>query len=177
MNLIQNKKIIGFAAYSGTGKTTLIKEIIKILKKLDYRVSVIKHAHHDFDIDLPGKDSYEIRKSGAENMLVSSKNRWALIHENNYHDELSLVDLLGKLDNLKYDLILIEGFKTEPFPKIELYREEINKNRGLLSESDENIVAIATESATKLNTNLTVLDINKPQDIVNFIINFLDIYK
>ena len=177
MNLIQNKKIIGFAAYSGTGKTTLIKEIIKILKGLDYRVSVIKHAHHDFDIDLPGKDSYEIRKSGAENMLVSSKNRWALMHENNYHDELSLVDLLGKLDNLKYDLILIEGFKTEPFPKIELYREEINKNRGLLSESDENIVAIATESATKLNTNLTVLDINKPQDIVNFIINFLDIYK
>ena len=177
MNLIQNKKIIGFAAYSGTGKTTLIKEIIKILKGLDYRVSVIKHAHHDFDIDLPGKDSYEIRKSGAENMLVSSKNRWALMHENNYHDELSLVDLLGKLDNLKYDLILIEGFKTEQFPKIELYREEINKNRGLLSESDENIVAIATESATKLNTNLTVLDINKPQDIVNFIINFLDIYK
>ena len=177
MNLIQNKKIIGFAAYSGTGKTTLIKEIIKILKKLDYRVSVIKHAHHDFDIDLPGKDSYEIRKSGAENMLVSSKNRWALMHENNYHDELSLVDLLGKLDNLKYDLILIEGFKTEPFPKIELYREEINKNRGLLSESDENIVAIATENVTKLNTNLTVLDINKPQDIVNFIINFLDIYK
>tara|TARA_B100001248_G_scaffold137161_1_gene103009 strand:- start:2767 stop:3300 length:534 start_codon:yes stop_codon:yes gene_type:complete len=177
MNLIQNKKIIGFAAYSGTGKTTLIKEIIKILKELDYRVSVIKHAHHDFDIDLPGKDSYEIRKSGAENMLVSSKNRWALMHENNYHDELSLVDLLGKLDNLKYDLILIEGFKTEPFPKIELYREEINKNRGLLSESDENIVAIATESATKLNTNLTVLDINKPQNIVNFIINFLDIYK
>ena len=177
MNLIQNKKIIGFAAYSGTGKTTLIKEIIKILKELDYRVSVIKHAHHDFDIDLPGKDSYEIRKSGAENMLVSSKNRWALMHENNYHDELSLVDLIGKLDNLKYDLILIEGFKTEPFPKIELYREEINKNRGLLSESDENIVAIATESATKLNTNLIVLDINKPQNIVNFIINFLDIYK
>ena len=177
MNLIQNKKIIGFAAYSGTGKTTLIKEIIKILKGLDYRVSVIKHAHHDFDIDLPGKDSYEIRKSGAENMLISSKNRWALMHENNYHDELSLIDLLGNLDNLKYDLILIEGFKTESFPKIELYREEISKNRGLLSESDENIVAIATENATKLNTNLVVLDINKPQDIVNFIINFLDIDK
>ncbi len=177
MNLIQNKKIIGFAAHSGTGKTTLIKEIIKILIKLDYRVSVIKHAHHDFDIDLPGKDSYEIRKSGAENMLVSSKNRWALMHENKYHDELSLIDLIGKLDNLKYDLILIEGFKTESFPKIELYREEINKNRGLLSDSDENIVAIATEKLTKLNTSLALLDINKPHDIANFIINFLDIGK
>ena len=170
-------KIFGLAGWSGSGKTTLIVKLIPLIIGKGLTVSTIKHAHHAFDIDRPGKDSFEHRQSGAKEVLISSANRWALMHENNYHDELSLVDLLGKLDNLKYDLILIEGFKTEPFPKIELYREEINKNRGLLSESDENIVAIATESATKLNTNLTVLDINKPQDIVNFIINFLDIYK
>ena len=177
MSLIQNNKLIGFAAYSGTGKTTLIKDVAMILKKSNYRVSVIKHAHHNFDIDQPGKDSYEIRKSGAENMLISSKNRWALMHENMNNNELTLIDLINLLGKIKYDLILVEGFKAESFPKIELYRKEVSKDRGLLSSSDKNIVAIATEQKTKLETSLPVLDINNPQNIVDFIINFLDIYK
>ena len=177
MSLIQNNKLIGFAAYSGTGKTTLIKNVVMILKKSNYRVSVIKHAHHNFDIDQPGKDSYEIRKSGAENMLISSKNRWALMHENMNNNELTLIDLINLLGKIKYDLILVEGFKAESFPKIELYRKEVSKDRGLLSSSDKNVVAIATEQKTKLETSLPVLDINNPQNIVDFIINFLNIKK
>ena len=177
MSLIQNNKLIGFAAYSGTGKTTLIKDVVMILKKSNYRVSVIKHAHHNFDIDQPGKDSYEIRKSGAENMLISSKNRWALMHENMNNNELTLIDLINLLEKIKYDLILVEGFKAESFPKIELYRKEVSKDRGLLSSSDKNVVAIATEQKTKLETSLPVLDINNPQNIVDFIINFLNIKK
>ena len=177
MSLIQNNKLIGFAAYSGTGKTTLIKDVVMILKKSNYRVSVIKHAHHNFDIDQPGKDSYEIRKSGAENMLISSKNSWALMHENTNNNELTLVDLVNLLGKIKYDLILVEGFKAESFPKIELYREEIRKDRELVSSSDKNIVAIATEQKTKLETSLPVLDINNPQNIADFIINFLNISK
>lgn len=177
MSLIQNKKLMGFAAYSGTGKTTLIKDVVMILKKSNYRVSVIKHAHHNFDIDQPGKDSYEIRKSGAENMLISSKNRWALMHENTNNNELTLVDLVNLLGKIKYDLILVEGFKAESFPKIELYRKEISKDRELLSSSDKNIIAIATEKKTKLETSLPVLDINNPQNIADFIINFLNISK
>ena len=177
MSLIQNNKLIGFAAYSGTGKTTLIKDVVMILKKSNYRVSVIKHAHHNFDIDQPGKDSYEIRKSGAENMLISSKHRWALMHENMNNNELTLIDLINLLGKIKYDLILVEGFKAESFPKIELYRKEVSKDRGLLSSSDKNVVAIATEQKTKLETSLPVLDINNPQNIVDFIINFLNIKK
>ena len=177
MSLIQNNKLIGFAAYSGTGKTTLIKDVVMILKKSNYRVSVIKHAHHNFDIDQPGKDSYEIRKSGAENMLISSENRWALMHENMNNDELTLINLINLLEKIKYDLILVEGFKAESFPKIELYRKEVSKDRELLSSSDKNIVAIAAEQKTKLETSLPVLDINNPQNIADFIINFLNISK
>ena len=177
MSLIQNNKLIGFAAYSGTGKTTLIKDVVMILKKSNYRVSVIKHAHHNFDIDQPGKDSYEIRKSGAENMLISSENRWALMHENVNNNELTLINLINLLEKIKYDLILVEGFKAESFPKIELDRKEVSKDRELLSSSDKNVVAIATEQKTKLETSLPVLDINNPQNIADFIINFLNISK
>ena len=177
MTIIQNKKLIGFAAYSGTGKTTLIKKIVAILNESNLRVSVIKHAHHNFDVDQPGKDSHEIRKSGAENMLISSNNRWALMHENNYNNELKLKDLLNILNNVDSDIILVEGFKAEKFPKIELYREEIAKDKGLLCKLDESIVAIATDSNIDLNKEIVFLDINKPQEIVDFIINYLNLAK
>ena len=110
-------------------------------------------------------------------MLISSENRWALMHENINNDELTLIDLINLLEKIKYDLILVEGFKAESFPKIELYREEISKDRELLSSSDKNVVAIATEQKTKLETSLLVLDINNPQNIADFIINFLNISK
>ena len=175
MSTINYKKIIGFAAYSGTGKTTLIKEVVSILKKSKYKVSVIKHAHHNFEIDKPGKDSYEIRSSGAENMLISSSKRWALIHENNNNSELKLTDLLNILEKIESDVILVEGFKAEKFPKIELYRKEIGKE--LLCISDRNIVAIATDSDINVDDNIKILDINNPTQIVDYIIEYLDISK
>ena len=178
MNIIQNNKLIGFAAYSGTGKTTLIKEVVSILKKLDYKISVIKHAHHDFDVDKPGKDSYEIRKSGADNMLISSTNRWVLMHDNKGSNELSLRDLIKKLEfSTESDVILVEGFKAEKFPKIELYRKKISEDRELLSISDNSIVAIATDDTSNVNSNLPVLDINKPHDIAAFLLKYLKISK
>jgi molybdopterin-guanine dinucleotide biosynthesis protein MobB len=175
MNIIKNKKIIGFAAFSGTGKTTLIKSIVTVLKKLNYTVSVIKHAHHNFDLDKPEKDSYEIRKAGAENMLISSRKRWALIHENINNNELNLSALVNILDNKNSDIILVEGFKAEKFPKIELYRKHISKS--FLHENDENIVAIACDEDIKINRNIKKLDINNPQEIAKYIIGYLQIDK
>tara|TARA_Y100001936_G_scaffold76196_1_gene74683 strand:+ start:1493 stop:2011 length:519 start_codon:yes stop_codon:yes gene_type:complete len=172
---MKSKKIIGFAAFSGTGKTTLIKKIVSILSKKKYTVSVIKHAHHNFDLDQPGKDSYEIRKSGAENILISSEKRWALIHENKNNQELSLEDLLNILGNIDSDIILVEGFKKENFPKIELYREEIGKD--ILFYNDKNIVAFATDVDINIEQNIEKLDINDPQQIVDYIIKFLSINK
>ena len=172
---MKSKKIIGFAAFSGTGKTTLIKKIVSILSKKKYTVSVIKHAHHNFDLDQPGKDSYEIRKSGAENILISSEKRWALIHENKNNQELSLEDLLNILENIDSDIILVEGFKKENFPKIELYRKEIGKD--ILFYNDKNIVAFATDVDINIEQNIEKLDINDPQQIVDYIIKFLSIDK
>lgn len=172
---MKSKKIIGFAAFSGTGKTTLIKKIVSILSKKKYTVSVIKHAHHNFDLDQPGKDSYEIRKSGAENILISSEKRWALIHENKNNQELSLEDLLNILGNIDSDIILVEGFKKENFPKIELYRKEIGKD--ILFYNDKNIVAFATDVDINIEQNIEKLDINDPQQIVDYIIKFLSIDK
>tara|TARA_B100000676_G_C17986731_1_gene792351 strand:+ start:21 stop:539 length:519 start_codon:yes stop_codon:yes gene_type:complete len=172
---MKSKKIIGFAAFSGTGKTTLIKKIVSILSKKKYTVSVIKHAHHNFDLDQPGKDSYEIRKSGAENILISSEKRWALIHENKNNQELSLEDLLNILGNIDSDIILVEGFKKENFPKIELYRKEIGKD--ILFYNDKNIVAFATDVDINIEQNIEKLDINDPQQIVDYIIKFLSLDK
>jgi len=171
---MKNKKIIGFAAFSGTGKTTLIKKIVSILSKR-FTVSVIKHAHHDFDLDHPGKDSYEIRKSGAENILISSEKRWALIHENKNNKELTLENLLDILENINSDIVLVEGFKKENFPKIELYRKEIGKD--LLFFNDKNIIAFATDSNMDIDGNIEKLDINEPQQIVDYIIKFLSLDK
>ena len=171
---MKNKKIIGFAAFSGTGKTTLIKKIVSILSKR-FTVSVIKHAHHDFDLDHPGKDSYEIRKSGAENILISSEKRWALIHENKNNKELTLENLLDILENINSDIVLVEGFKKENFPKIELYRKEIGKD--LLFFNDKSIIAFATDSNMDIDGNIEKLDINEPQQIVDYIIKFLSLDK
>ena len=170
-----NKNIIGFAAYSGTGKTTLIKQLVNNLSNAGYKVSVIKHAHHDFDTDHPGKDSYEIRKAGSTNILVSSKKRWALIHENDSNEESSFIELVNLINNVETDIILVEGFKAENFPKIELYRKNIGK--GFLYENDFNIIAIASDEKINISRNIDVLDINNPHQIVDYIIKFLNLPK
>jgi molybdopterin-guanine dinucleotide biosynthesis protein B len=164
-----NIPIIGFAAYSGTGKTTLLINIIPILKKRGIEVGVIKHAHHTFEIDQPGKDSYEIRKAGANQMLIGSKQRWALMVEQDEEDqEKRLQEYISHLDQDKLDLILVEGFKPEAIPKIELHRPSLGNP--LISNSDDSVIAIATDAPLTDNTKLDILDLNDYQAIVDYII-------
>ncbi|WP_284943761.1 molybdopterin-guanine dinucleotide biosynthesis protein B [Acidisoma cladoniae] len=136
-------KVFGFAGWSGAGKTTLIRQVITRLVGQGLRVSTLKHAHHAFDIDHPGKDSWEHRKAGASEVLVVSDIRWALMHELNGAPEPSLGELLGKL--APADLVLIEGFKRSDHPKMEVYRAANGKPP--LHPEDSTIIGIASDSA------------------------------
>ena len=161
--------IVGFAAYSGTGKTTLLINIIPILKNQGVEIGVIKHAHHAFEIDQPGKDSYEIRKAGASQMLIGSKKRWALMIEQDEEDQsIRLQEYISHLDQNKLDLILVEGFKPEAIPKIELHRPSLKQP--LICEADDSVIAIATDEPLTNNINLPILDLNNYEAIANFII-------
>jgi molybdopterin-guanine dinucleotide biosynthesis protein B len=141
-------KVIGLAGWSGAGKTTLLTRLIPHFIRQGLRVSVIKHAHHEFDVDIPGKDSWVHRQSGAAEVLVSSTRRWALMHELRGANEPKLPQLLAKLSPV--DLVLIEGFKREPHRKIEVHRAANGKPA--LFPDDPGIVGIATD--TKLETTL-----------------------
>nr|WP_286241055.1 molybdopterin-guanine dinucleotide biosynthesis protein MobB [Neptuniibacter halophilus] len=164
-------KLLGFAAWSGTGKTTLLKQLIPALKAEGIRVGVIKHAHHQFDIDHPGKDSYEIRKAGAEQMLICSGKRWALMVEQDQGDRPSLNHMLSRLDHSLLDLVLIEGFKKEPIPKIELHRPALG--RPLIHPEDSNIMAVASDEPVPLSRDLPALDLNDIPAIIEFIKAYL----
>lgn len=160
--------VVGFCAHSGTGKTTLLVKLLQILRARGVRVGVIKHAHHNFDTDRPGKDSYELRKAGAQRMLVSSRRRWALVHEHVGEDrETPLEELAAIVSRGPLDLILVEGFKHEPFPKIELHRKELK--RPLLHPEDANIIALATNDKPDADIGIPVLDIDNPQAIADFL--------
>lgn len=160
--------LLGFAAYSGTGKTTLLKQVIPLLKAEQIRIGMIKHAHHDFDIDQPGKDSFELRKAGADQMLIASSKRWALMVETPGQTEADLQVLINQLNTASLDLILIEGFKHLPYPKIELHRQELHKP--YLYTGDKTIIAVALDEQIIENCPLTVLDINQPEQISEFIL-------
>ena len=134
-------RVIGVAGWSGAGKTTLIKALIPRLLARGLRVSTVKHAHHRFDVDQPGKDSWEHRQAGATEVLVASAARWALMHELRDAPEPSLRFLLGRLAPV--DLVLIEGFKREPYPKIEVFRAEAGKPP--LHPEDPAVVAVASD--------------------------------
>lgn len=164
--------VLGFAAYSGSGKTTLLVRLLPLLKRRGLRLGLIKHTHHRFEIDSPGKDSYELRKAGASQVLIGSKHRWALIVENESEKKPStLADLIGRLEQDRLDLILVEGFKLERIPKIEVYRPSLNKP--LLSPSDPAFIAIATDAPLEVHTPLPLLDLNQPAAIADFIIHYL----
>jgi molybdopterin-guanine dinucleotide biosynthesis protein MobB len=169
--------LLGFVAYSGTGKTTLLCKLIPLLRQQGLRIGVIKHAHHDFDIDYPKKDSYEIRKSGAERVLITSHQRTAIIIEHpDMGDKPSLTDALATIPSEGLDLLLIEGFKQVAYPKIELHREALNKP--YLYPEDNNIIAIACDynlknRLKKQDMNMQAIqqfDLNHPQQLVDFII-------
>ena len=161
--------VLGFAAYSGTGKTTLLVKLIPLLREAGIRVALIKHAHHDFDIDIPGKDSYELRKAGADQVLVASAKRRALIREMTAEAEPQLEDLVNELDLEQVDLVLVEGFRHVAFPKIELHRPSLN--RDLISAHDVSVIAVAADEM--IDTGLPLLDINQPENIVSFIMEWM----
>lgn len=163
--------LIGIAAFSGTGKTTLLKQVLPLLQQRGVRVGVIKHAHHRFDIDTPGKDSYELRHAGAGQMLIGSRNRWALMTETpEEQQDPDLNYLIRQLDPSRLDLILVEGFKHLPFPKIELHRPSTGNQ--LLFPNDPHIVAIAHDETLPVATQLPQLDINSPIAVADFIVSY-----
>ena len=151
---IADMKIIGLAGWSGSGKTTLLTRVIPLLVARGYRVSTVKHAHHAFDVDQPGKDSHTHRMAGATEVLVSSANRFALMHELRGEPEPALDTLLDKLSPV--DLVLVEGFKRAAHPKLEVHRAEVGKP--LLAPDDPHIVAIASDVAVSANVPVIPLD-------------------
>ncbi len=157
-------RIFGFAGFSGSGKTTLIENLVPLLTGRGLRVSLIKHAHHAFDVDQPGKDSYRHREAGASEVLVTSSNRWALMHELRGAPEPSLYELVGRLSSC--DLVLVEGFKRERIPKLEIHRAA-HAGAGLLFPHDAHIVGIATDSP--LETRLPVFDLEDFEGIADFV--------
>lgn len=159
--------IIGFVAGSGTGKTTLLLKIIPLMKQRGLRLGVIKHTHHRFDIDKPGKDSYRLRHAGVDQTLVASRHRWALMVETTPLDEPNLDGLLPHLDPEKLDLILVEGFKHESIPKIEIHRPQLGHTP--LFPQDPLIIAVACDVPLVIATHLPLLDMNQPEEIVAFI--------
>lgn len=166
---MNTRPLLGIVAYSGTGKTTLLKQLIPLLAQCGVRVGLIKHSHHDVDVDTPGKDSYELRKAGANQTMVASGRRWALMTETPDHaEEPDLAYLASRFDGDKIDLILVEGFKHEPIPKIALYRAAVG--RSLESLIDQHVIAVASDS---LVDGIVALDLNQPRQIAEFIQQWL----
>jgi molybdopterin-guanine dinucleotide biosynthesis protein B len=162
-------KIFGFAGWSGSGKTTLIEKLIPRFVGRGLRVSLIKHAHHTFDVDTPGKDSYRHRQAGATEILVTSSRRWVLMHELRGAHEPSFDEHVRHLSPC--DLLLVEGFKFAPIPKLEVWRKE--PGEPLLHPNDPHIVAVASDE--KLDTKLPLLQLNDDAAISEFIVRFLEI--
>lgn len=182
--------ILGFAAYSGTGKTTLLEKLIPLLRARGLRVAVLKHAHHNFDIDKPGKDSYRLRKAGAEQMLIASDQRWAMMIET--EKPQSFENLLTQFNHDELDLIIVEGFKGESIPKIELHRASLGHDliccspdqvytdntcgyAGLHEKAEQSqplrggFIAVAADTQLQLPQAMILLDINQPQQIATYI--------
>ena len=164
-------KVFGFAGYSGSGKTTLIERLIPIFVARGVSVSLVKHAHHTFDVDQPGKDSWRHRKAGCTEVLISSSHRWALMHELRGAPEPHLAEQLHHL--APCDLVLVEGYKREHIPKLEVYRAEVGEP--LIHPHDENVIAVATDKP--IETHLPQLDLNAPEPIAEFILKHVGIIR
>jgi molybdopterin-guanine dinucleotide biosynthesis protein MobB len=158
-------RIIGLAGWSGSGKTTLITKLIPCLLARGLRVSTLKHAHHGFDLDKPGKDSFVHRAAGATEVIISSAKRWAILHELREEPEWDLGALVAKMSPV--DLVLVEGFKRDAFPKLEIHR--IANGKPLLHPEDPHIVAVASDSAL-LAAQVPVVDLNDIEVIAEFLL-------
>lgn len=162
--------LLAIAAWSGTGKTTLLRKLIPELRARGIRPGLIKHTHHNMDIDKPGKDSYELRKAGAAQTLVASQQRWALMVETPEEPELDLAYLVSRMDASTLDMVLVEGFKHEPVAKILLFREGCGHRVEELI-IDEHVVAVASD--VPLAVNVPSLDINNIQQLADFVMQWV----
>jgi molybdopterin-guanine dinucleotide biosynthesis protein B len=162
--------LIGFCAFSGTGKTTLLRKLLPLLNASGLRIAVVKHAHHSFEMDYPGKDSYELRKSGAHCCVVVSRTRVAMIEElAEAHSEPLLDDALRVIHPARFDLVVVEGFKHEDYPKIELHRPSLG--RRLLYPADPSVIAIASDAPVETSGTIPALDLNAPEQIRDFVLS------
>ncbi|MBL4692012.1 MAG: molybdopterin-guanine dinucleotide biosynthesis protein B [Magnetovibrio sp.] len=164
--------VMGIVGRSGSGKTTLLSDLIPILIELGHTVSTIKHTHHGFDVDKPGKDSYRHRAAGAQEVLLTSAKRWALLHEVQDEKEPDMQDLIARMSPV--DVMLIEGFKKHDFPKIEVYRPSLGM--AALGRTHQSVIAVATdevENANVLDLKLQILDLGDVKSIAKFIVQYL----
>lgn len=161
-------KVLGISGWSGAGKTTLLAQLIPLLTASGVKVSTIKHAHHEFDVDKPGKDSYRHREAGASEVLISSAKRYAIMHELRGDAEPTLEQLLARLSPV--DLVLVEGFKKSGHAKIEVWRASVGKP--MLQAEDPTVVAVASDAAIP-GLSVPQLDANQPQQVADFIMAWL----
>jgi len=163
-------KVMGIVGWKNSGKTSLLVQLVEHFVRSGYEISTVKHAHHDFDIDHPGKDSYQHRQAGAHEVLVASGARWALMHERRRDDEPPLTELLSKLEPV--DLVLVEGFKLCKHPKIEVYRR--GQDGSLIARDDSSVCAVATDCES-LEAPCPILPLNDCQAVAKFIQDFLSL--
>jgi len=158
-------RVFGLVGWSGSGKTTLLVELLPLLVERGLRVSTCKHAHHAFDVDKPGKDSYRHRAAGATEVMISSSYRWALMHELRDSPEPELDEIVARMTPV--DLLLVEGFKRNPQDKMEIYRPALGKP--MLATQDKTVVAVASDGPVD-GIGVPVLDLNDPVAIATFIV-------
>ena len=158
-------RIIGLAGWSGSGKTTLIKKLIPCLIARGLAVSTLKHAHHGFDLDQPGKDSFFHRAAGATEVIISSAKRWAILHELREQPEWDMAALVGKMSPV--DLVLVEGFKRDAFPKLEIHR--IANGKPLIHQDDPHVVAVAADTPLP-DAKVPVIDLNDIEAIADMLL-------
>ena len=165
-------KVVGFCGWSGSGKTTLVEQLVGQLKLAGQRVSVVKHAHHDFDVDQPGKDSYRHREAGATEVMLVCDHRWVLMHELRGQPEPSFEEQLASFSHC--DLLLVEGFKDTPIPKLEVHRPENGKP--FIWPDNPSVIAIAVPKAAVLPADcpLPRLDLDDRDAIAAFILDVVD---
>ena len=163
-------KVFGVTGWKNSGQTGLVERLVSEFISRGLSVSTVKHAHHTFDVDHPGRDSYRHRVAGAKEVLLVSKNRWAIMHELRDEDEPELSEILKKVE--KVDLVIIEGFKRDRHPKIEAFREETGTS--VIAREDESIVAVAADTSLT-DLKIPVFDLNNTSEIADFISGFLDL--
>lgn len=165
-------KVMGIVGWSGSGKTSLLVEVLPLLREKGLKVSTMKHAHHRFDVDSAGKDSYRHREAGASEVLVVTSSRWVLMHELREEAEPSIEALIERMTPV--DLLLIEGFKTHSHPKLEIHRE--SEGKPLLCQEDPEIVAVASDRPLP-ELRIPVLDLNDPGAVVEFILTHTGLHR